>query len=156
MAELTAARLREILSYDPETGAWTWLVRSGGKSTVGSPAGYLDTHGYIKISIDNGRYYSHRLAFLYMTGAWPKEHVDHIDRDRANCRWANLREASRSQNLQNMGVTRRNKLGVKGVHRTPNGRFRAAIHRNGQTRRLGCFLTIEEAAAAYARAGGVS
>lgn len=153
---LTAERLREVLRYDPDTGDWTWLVRSGGKSTVGSPAGYLDTHGYTKISVDNGRYYTHRLAFLYMTGAWPVGECDHINRDRADCRWENLRDVDRSTNARNTGVRRRNKLGVKGVWRLPCGTFRARIFKDGRQKHLGCFPTIEQAAAAYARAGGVS
>jgi hypothetical protein len=153
---LTAERLRELLAYDPETGAFTWRVRSGGKSTVGSPAGCDDASGYRKIRVDGRNYYGHRLAFLHMTGTWPQDQADHINRDRADNRWANLREADRSLNARNTGARQRNKLGVKGVHRIPGGSFRAAIHCDGQTRRLGCFSTIEEASAAYARAGGVS
>lgn len=153
---LTAERLREVLRYNPATGAWTWRVRSGGKCVAGSSAGCLDPSGYIKISVDNGRYYAHRLAFLYMTGEWPKGESDHIDRDRSNCRWSNLRDVDRVTNARNTGARRRNKLGVKGVHQLPGGSYRASIHREGRTMRLGCFRTIEEAAAAYARAGGVA
>lgn len=156
MAKPTAERLREALHYNPDTGAFTWRIRSGGTATVGTPAGHHDTHGYVKISLDGGRYYAHRLAFLYMTGSWPKEQVDHINRDRADCRWANLRAADRFVNARNTGARRRNRLGVKGVSQLPHGSFRATIYRDGKTYRLGCFPTIEQAAAAYARAGGVS
>lgn len=152
---LTPERLREVLHYDPEAGVWTWRVRSGGKSTIGSPAGYRDTHGYIKISVDNRRYYAHRLAFLYVAGSWPADQVDHIDRDRANCRWANLRECDRTANARNTGARRRNKLGVKGVLRLPGGNYQARIYRDGRGRHLGCFPTIEAASAAYRRAGGI-
>jgi hypothetical protein len=156
MANLTLERLRQLLYYEPATGKFTWLVRSGGKCTVGSPAGYLDQHGYRKVSVDNERYYEHRLAFLYMTGDWPDAQIDHINRDRSDNRWANLRAADRSLNARNTGPRKRNLLGVKGVSRLPGGSFVANIYRDGKARYLGAFHTIEEASAAYAQAGGVS
>lgn len=153
---LTAERLRDALHYDPETGQFTWRIRSGGKSTVGSKAGCLDTHGYIKISLDCGRYYAHRLTFLYMTGEWPDGFADHINRHRADNRWANLRSVSPEGNARNSGVRARNRLGVKGVWQLPCGTYRARIYRDKKSHSLGCFPTIQEAADAYARAGGVS
>jgi hypothetical protein len=155
MANLTAARARDALHYDPETGKWTWLIRSGGKSTVGSPAGSLDPSGYWKISLDGKRYWLHRLAFLWMTGEWPRDQVDHINRQRADTRWANLREADRKLNMWNTRPRRRNRLGVKGVSQIPCGHFVANIYREGKSRYLGSFPTIEQASAAYARAGGI-
>ena len=78
---LTAKRLREALSYDPDTGVWTWLVPTGRRVRAGSRAGRIDGHGRWRIGLD-GRYYTgSRLAFLYMTGKWPPHLVDHIDRD---------------------------------------------------------------------------
>lgn len=157
MANLTAERLQQALHYDPATGAFTWLVRSGGKSTVSSPAGYVDkSTGYWKVRLDGRNYYAHRLAFLYMTGEWPKQQVDHINRDRADCRWSNLRDVSVKVNARNTGPRRRNLLGVKGVSRIPCGNYVANIYRDGRARYLGSFPTIQQAAAAYARAGGVS
>lgn len=154
---LTAERLREVLHYEPETGAFTWLVRSGGRSTVGSRAGYVDpSTGYWKLRVAGRNHYAHRLAFIYMTGSAPTEQVDHINRDRADNKWTNLREADRSLNMRNTGASRRNKLGVKGVQQVSASSFRASIYRDGKTHRLGCFPTIEQAAAAYAGAGGVS
>jgi hypothetical protein len=74
---LTAERLREALSYNPDTGAWTWLVPTGRRVR----AGRIDCQGGWRIGLD-GRYYTgSRLAFLYMTGKWPAHLVDHIDRD---------------------------------------------------------------------------
>lgn len=36
-----------------------------------------------------------------MTGEWPEEDIDHVDRNRANNVWENLRAVSRSANLHN-------------------------------------------------------
>ena len=79
---LTAKRLREVLSYDPDTGVWTWLISTGRRVRAGDQAGTKrKRHGRWRISIDGCYYASARLAFLYMTGKWPPHLVDHVDRD---------------------------------------------------------------------------
>jgi hypothetical protein len=85
---LTAERPREALSYDPDTGVWTWLLPAGRRVRAGSRTGRIDGHGRWRIGLD-GRYYTgSRLAFLYMTGKWPLHLVDHIDRDSGHAaRW---------------------------------------------------------------------
>lgn len=101
-ANLTAARLRELLHYDPETGVFTRLVWTSSKANVGDEAGSVDDNGYIRICVDRKRYRAHRLAWLYMTGEWPKRLIDHEDTDPGNNRWKNLREANHSTNAQNL------------------------------------------------------
>jgi hypothetical protein len=79
---LTVKRLRQVLSYDPDTGTWTWLVSTGRRVRVGGRAGAKKKRrGYWRIGIDGKYYASARLA--YMTGQWPPHLVDHIDRDPA-------------------------------------------------------------------------
>lgn len=75
--------------------------------------------------------------------------VDHEDGDGLNNRRKNIRTATGTQNNANSVVSRRNLLGVKGVSRTKNRRFRAVIQLNDKNVHLGCFLTSEEAADAY-------
>lgn len=102
MSDLTADRVRHLLHYDPLTGAWTWinpLPRS--KMRCGDPAGRITSHGRRQIRIASGFYYSARLAWLYMTGEWPKDQIDHINRLVGDDRWENLREANQSQNSFN-------------------------------------------------------
>lgn len=83
---LTQSELKNKLTYNPETGLF------GRKNKI---AGSLRPNGYIQIGINKKLFRAHRLAFLYMTGEWPKSDVDHIDMDRKNNKWANLREADR-------------------------------------------------------------
>jgi hypothetical protein len=152
---LSAMRLRELLSYAPETGLWTWLIDRGGTARAGTLAGAKDGRGYNQIRIDGSKHRSCRLAVLYMTGEWPAAQVDHIDRDRSNDRWLNLREASSSQNRGNCTVRSDSYLGIKGVHfdkRVKSRPFRAHIRINGKLNHLGCFETAELASAAYAYA----
>lgn len=143
---VTADRLRELLHYDPETGAWTWV-------DDGSPAGWLDTStGYHRVSIDGRSYYLHRLAWFWMTGTWVHR-IDHRDTVRSNNRWANLREATQSTNGANRSVSVKSALGVKGVSRCKTtGRYRADITVLGKRFNLGRFDTIEAASEAYALA----
>lgn len=92
-----------------------------------------------------------------MTGEHPEDHIDHIDRNPSNNAWNNLRLATDQQNLTNKPVSPKNKLGVKGVRRSKRKRvgYIATIKRDGKSRYLGCFKTIEEAKAAYDAAGQI-
>jgi len=97
----TAERVRELLIYDPSTGVFSWRVRRN-NIRAGAIAGNAShQRGYRIISIDKKRYLAHRLAWLYMTGEWPQDEIDHIDGQTDNNRLANLRPASRVQNSQN-------------------------------------------------------
>jgi len=97
----TAARVRELLFYDPNTGVFTWRLNRGGRK-AGSVAGRGGhQRGYRLIGVDGKTYLEHRLAWLYVTGEWPQDEVDHIDGKTDNNRIANLRQASRVQNSQN-------------------------------------------------------
>jgi hypothetical protein len=44
---------------------------------------------------------AHRVAWFLMTGAWPEGVIDHVDGDRANNRWANLRDVTTKMNNAN-------------------------------------------------------
>jgi hypothetical protein len=146
---LTAARLREVLNYCPETGVWTWVKSNSNRAKVGAIAGCIDGDGYRRISIDGRLYASSRLAFLYLEGEWPPHFVDHIDRCRNNDRWSNLRHATRLQN--NVNRPSRNKSGFKGVSWDGGrGKWQALIMLNGKTKYLGAFNDPTIAAAAYA------
>ncbi len=153
MDELTADRLREVVTYDPTTGAFRNAC-SRKKVRIGEIAGTVDKSvGYIVLCIDRRRYYGHRLAFLYMTGRWPDECVDHINGDRIDNRWANLRSVSRSINQQNMRrAMHGSSSGLLGAHRK-RGRWSSQIRTvDGQLMRLGTFDTAEEAHVAYVTA----
>lgn len=149
---LTVERLRALLHYDPEAGKFTRRQSAGGQQS-GVPVGFV-THGYLKIQVGGRKYYAHRLAWFYMTGRWPAKLIDHRNRQTADNRFSNLREASNTQNLWNRGPTRANKLGLKGVTLTtrPGRMWRATIKSDGKQRHVGYFRTKEEAASAYAAA----
>jgi hypothetical protein len=148
---LTQQRLRELLHYDPLTGLFTRLVAAS-NAPAGSAAGSLANIGYLRISVDGARYLAHRLAWLYVHGEWPQQEIDHINGDKIDNRIANLRDASRGVNCQNIRAARRDsKTGLLGVYER-RGRFTACIEVSGRTVTLGDCATPTEAHAVYLQA----
>lgn len=149
---LTQTRLKELLYYDSETGVWTWRVTHH-RIFTGDVAGSItNSHGYRSITIDQQSHLAHRLVFLYMTGEWPREDVDHQNLNREDNRWCNLREATRSENHANRRVRKDNRCGLKGVclHKQ-SGLWMMQIKMNVE-KRTKLFRTPEEAHAAYCAA----
>jgi HNH endonuclease/AP2 domain len=149
---LTAEHLRRVLLYDPYTGLWKWRENGRGRSKVLDwRPGYLGRDGYPSIRILNRLYLAHRLAFLYMMGRWPRHELDHIDGDRANNRWGNLREATRTQNMKNTGLRATNTSGFRGVSFSQKYNRWEARMRLGDSKQvfLGYFATPDDASKAY-------
>ena len=151
---LTQAKLKESLSYDPSTGNFIWLRNApgGGSTRVGDRAGTIEQQKYLRIGLDGTSYYAHRLAWLYMTGTWPSHGIDHINGDRRDNRWTNLRQADHSLNNQNLKIAKRhNATGLLGVGKNGSG-FMASIRIDNKRHYLGTFRTAMEAHQAYLKA----
>ena len=150
-AELTQDDVRRALDYDAQTGVMTWRTRtdrdhSWNMRFADEVAGNTMGHGYRCINILGKLHLVHRLAWLWMTGEWPPGNIDHINRDRADNRWCNLRLASASQNAMNSGLREANTSGVKGVSWSKSKRrWIAFMTLNGKRRHLGSSTMIEEA-----------
>lgn len=150
---LTQSRLIELLSYDPETGIFRWIVSRSSRALAEDVAGSLSKEGYIRITIDSHRFMAHSLAWLYMTGEYIARGIDHQDTIRSNNKWDNLRKATRSQNNMNSNVRSDNITGIKGCRfkasRASPKKYYATITLEGKQKYLGYFLTAQEAADAY-------
>ncbi len=147
---LTVERLKELLDYDPLTGVFRWRHMRTGVPKPGMAAGSVD-EGYRRISVDGIVHRAHRLAWLYMTGAWPAGEIDHENRVRDDNRFINLRDATHGQNRMN---SRGHAVsGLKGAtfHKKVK-RWYAQAKWDGKHRHLGYFDTAEEAHDAYCRA----
>jgi hypothetical protein len=148
-AELTQARLKELLHYDPETGVFTYAA--GSKSSnrrivVGSRAGSLRNDGYREITFSRVKYRESRLAWLYMTGEHPTVLIDHENHVTDDNSWKNLRPATFAQNMHNKRIQKNNTSGVKGVAwYEPTKKWSAHMTHEGKTRYLGYFEDIEAA-----------
>lgn len=149
---ISAEEARQLLSYNPETGTFTWRVGRG-KARVGSVAGTPCSGGYFQIRIYGRIYSAHRLAWLLTHGVWPENQIDHINGRRDDNRLCNLRLATRSENNRNAKRRSDNTSGVKGVSfDKARDRWRAQIRVSGRNRHMGYHKTPEEAYAAYCKA----
>jgi len=168
---LTQEIVQSLLSYDPETGELRWRERglfwfSNEKGTserdqkkwngrfAGKEAGTLTSEGYIDLCVLNEKHRAHRIIWLFMTGRFPSEHIDHINGARADNRWCNLREATNAENARNKIIEEVRNGGFRGVTRHSEQKWRAAIS-DRKTIHLGIFDTPEEAYAAYCGAAKV-
>jgi hypothetical protein len=157
---MTPEELHKLALYNTETGLFSWLEREGKKGWntrwAGKPAGNINVRGYVQIQILNKNYLAHRLAWFYVMGEWPEHEIDHIDLNRSNNAWSNLRHATRSENAANSPPHKDGASGYKGVSYFKGGKkikkWVANIKSNGKKYHLGYYMTKEEAAAAYAKA----
>jgi hypothetical protein len=142
---ITHKELLERLSYDPETGVFTWLKSHSNNAKNGEEAGRLTQDGYRSININNTNYLSHRLAWFYVYGAFPSDNLDHINRNRSDNRISNLRIASHKEN--NMNRTGKGYTWFK-----RDQKWKAQIQVDKSNKHLGYFDTWQEAQAAYLEA----
>lgn len=112
-------------------------------------AGTPDYQGYLRLRLRGIRIAAHRLAWALHFNLWPDGEIDHINGDKQDNRIENLRDVPSFVNKQNLrSATKRNKLGVLGVHQR-QGRFRADISIDGAAKAIGTFASADEAHAAY-------
>ena len=149
--------LRKLLRYDPETGKLYWKPRD--ESTSQRPrhfnskyenkeAGNTNPFGYVQLSVYSYCVRAHRAIYAIMTGEWPEEQVDHINGDKADNRWVNLRAVTAQQNSSNHpGWSKKTASAFIGVHRL-NGKWQAQATADGKKYHLGTFESEVEAAKA--------
>lgn len=141
---MTQDELKSILHYDLDTGLFTWLISPAKQTLIGTVAGHRNEKGYIKIGYKRKIYAAHRLAWLYVTGEWPVDQIDHWDLIKDNNRWLNLRECSNRENQFNQNVRIDNLLGVRNISKR-KGKFMVRFQYNGKHRSFGTFSSLEEA-----------
>lgn len=162
----TPEELRQLLDYDPETGAFTWRERSpdlfvGKKYSAdrlaatwngnfaGTAALTNHSNGYLKGRILGRSVKAHRAAWAIYYNEWPTGHIDHINHNRADNRIANLRIVTRAENMRNSSRASNNTSGVTGVSWCKKrGKWVARIIRDGRLKHLGYFDDILLAAQA--------
>ena len=144
----TYAEAMRMLDYDPETGI-VWHRINHGRAKAGTIAGTKRRDGYSVLWLDGKLHLLHRLIYLMMTGDWPAQQIDHINRDPGDNRWSNLRAVAPRENIMNRGALKlncRNTSGSPGVHFMPHvGKWCSRISIDGKRQYLGIFDTKDEA-----------
>ncbi len=150
---LTQDRLKELLHYCPETGVFTWLVSGNGRRK-GAEAGtahrnIISGKSYREVQVFGHKYQAHRLSFLYMTGEFPVDQVDHIDGNGLNNIWTNLRPVTFGENQKNRRKYAHNTSGTTGVYwNVQCDKWVSQIVVEGKSKYLGYFHNKEDAIAA--------
>lgn len=161
--ELNQEIVKELLDYNPETGILTWKERDikwFKKTSKRSPewkannwnsknAGNQaftseNSFGHKEGRIFGNHFLSHRIIFLWMYGRWPVG-IDHLNRIPNDNRIVNIQECTQEVNMKNKGLQSNNKTGKAGIRLTKNGKYRATINVNKNTKHLGYFASFNEA-----------
>lgn len=150
--------LLELFKYDPDTGElwhrtrkrerfkkehhWkAWNTRFAGKK-----AGHLSPSGYIRTKLDGRLLNTHRVIFKIVTGRDPENYIDHLNGDKTDNRFENLRDVEPSENNKNCYIQANNTSGFNGVNfYTPLQKWCASGRLNKKRIHLGYFDTPEEA-----------
>ena len=167
------ALMRQLVDYDPDTGAMYWRRRpvgmfSHGRHTqersariwnaqnAGRKIENRSSNGYLSVHVGVGGRRSilaHRVAWCLFYGEWPSGMIDHMNGERDDNRIANLRIASPSENGRNRRKNVTNTSGCKGVYFCKQKRrWRAFMKLDGKVLHFGYHKTIEAAKEARAAA----
>lgn len=147
--KLTQSMVRELFIYNKNTGIVTNRVNRAPNALAGREAGYLSRDGYRYIRIKGKKYSTHRIIWMMIYGYFPEHDVDHKNGIK-DANWlSNLREVSRTCNMQNAGAMTNNTSGYRGVsYHKQAGKWRSYSCINGKRIHLGLFTSKEAAARA--------
>ena len=164
----TPEDLRQLLTYEPETGKLFWKVRGperfkadgrngpersaaiwnakyAGKEALST----LNAGGYPAGDVFKTRIQAHRVIWAMVNGSWATGEIDHINGVRTDNRIANLREVTSQENRKNQRMRRANSSGVMGVHFcNRDKKWVAFIGVNGRSVNKGAFRRFDDAVAA--------
>jgi len=161
----TQEMLNSLLHYEPETGALLWKTRPvtmfvdkahsaehtcnrWNSKFSGKPAfTCVGTDGYLKGAINNQTTRAHRVIWKMVTGN-DAETVDHIDGNRTNNVWGNLRDVPTKVNTKNSARPKSHTNPAVGVRRNNGGGWQAYLNADGKFISFGTYATVEEAIAA--------
>ena len=147
---LSQSDVKAKLNYDELTGIFTWINSENPKIKNGDVAGSVNRNGYCYIGLYGEVYRAHRLAWLYITGKNPTAQIDHINGNKADNRFENLREASNLKNTRNRNLNSNNKSGYRGVSWASHAnKWVAHAMSKGKRKKLGYFDTALQASKAF-------
>lgn len=146
MRDLTQTEIKELYLYNPETGS----IKRRSDRVLGME---VARNGYLRLRYRGRSCSAQKVIWKYMTGAWPNGDIDHIDHDRLNNKWSNLRLVSRQENMRNASRSKANTSGYTGVTWCKQQlQWQAQITVDGKSKKLGRFDSIQDAVEARKKA----
>lgn len=127
-----------------------FMVDSNDIDIVSKYCWYENNYGYAITRVGKTRQILlHRLIMFGVDGGEASTKVDHINRNRLDCRRSNLRTCADAENALNRSVSSRNKSGVTGVIWRPNeGKWQAYICQGRKSSSLGYYKNKNDAISA--------
>lgn len=153
--------IRQLLSYDHESGKLFWKERGpenfmAGKRSASHACKLWNSRysgkeamtavggdGYLKGTIWGKYFLAHRVIWKIVMGIDPDE-IDHINGNKRDNRWENLRDVDRNENAKNIATPLTNTSGNIGIHKRGPSWF-VGIRGNGKQLHVGSYPTLEEA-----------
>lgn len=163
--DVTQSILIEILYYNPAGGKLFWKHRPqkyfpnyksykqwNGAWENKEAFTAFDKKGYKVGAIFNKSYKAHRIIWILITGENPIQ-IDHINGNKSDNLFDNLRNVSNKINHKNMGIQKNNKSGFSGIYWAKREkRWVAKITIDRKEIGLGYFLNKEDAIEARLKA----
>ena len=141
--------VKKLFHYDAESGMLLWRNGNGRNVKPWQQAKALNGHGYYTAKVNGKNYLVHRLAWLYVHGAFPKHDIDHKNRIRNDNRLCNLRAVSRTDNCQNISLPSHNKSGHIGISWFAlQKKWTVYVKVNKKNKWLGNYKNLDDAIAA--------
>lgn len=147
---ITQELLHKMFFYDPNSGSLLFKPYLANKRK-NQVVGYLQSNGYMCVSVEGKKHSLHRLIWMFHYGSFPSKQIDHVNGIKTDNRIENLREANSSENQQNQRQpSASNTSGFLGVTWCKkNKRWVSGIKLNRKRFHLGYFDTPEKAYDAY-------
>ena len=145
---------KRFMKYDPKTGLLTWKAHAPrSKAKLGSQVGSVNNYGARRIGLTwsgvRRTFAVYRIAWYLHTGEWPEGEIQHLNHDRDDNRFCNLRVTSHVRaHRRRKKLNKRNQSGRRGVYMTPEGRWQAKAFDDGKAVYIARFDTVEDASKA--------
>ena len=143
--------LRGVLSYNSSSGCLTWIsTKPRSSKKPGDVAGYVDGSGYLKVKVCGELLLAHRVSYALHIGSFPDGYIDHVNGDKIDNRFCNLRVVNCSHSQVNRAVFKNNTSGYRGVtwnEAAKSWSARCAV--NGKRIHIGYFNDAKSASLAY-------
>lgn len=154
---------RRMYQYDPDNGSLIFgYRRESDFPKLVNPKKYVDwfnsnrfgnsaymspyPNGYLRVSVLGKTVLAHRFIWFLKTESWPIGVIDHLNGDRSDNSWRNLRDVSFSENSANHKTLSTSKYPITGIsYLKSRDVYVVSVTRNGKRLPIRWCKTLDEA-----------